>query len=780
MKVTVLKSNKPISEATWPDTDVEEGFEAFIGRSEDCHVHIEDPLVSRHHVVLKFERKEWRIEKLSNLAPVSVNGQVLNGELVVHQGDLIAFPPYSVRLDTLSGAQPVQSKVTNDVVTESSSDFDDSGMLDDIPVAENMDATVFIPTPTQASEPSKSAPVAPSAPTEEDLAQDLTDLPGGEFLAEDISEAEESFSPIDEDDKPIGEQTPTEDETMSDDNTENDKLVEDEASSTDFGSFSDDQGTQADIGGDNSPATMDDGTESTRVLQKFASYELLLFGEFAPYDRFALDRPEIFIGRDTKKCQIVLTDSEVSSVHAVLRKNLVSLTLEDLNSSNGTLLNGQRINKAELTNGDEFIVGSTTFTVQVVSDLLNAENDRLMPVESGQVIEKIEEIEEEVEISTDGSGAAAIDFSGTEAPPEKSFIKRILKDPKKKRIAMIVGVLLLVVMLMDTETTPVKEEPKKEEVKTDKPVEKPDLTKKVLTPEEIRSLEAKYKIAEAYVKEKKLDEALAELEQILAFSPDYANAKTLYQYVQEQNRKFKEEQERLKQEAARAKIREEVKLLLVDAKEAVAQRNIPRAEQLFSKILEKDPENMDVTPLKLELETWQAEERAKKEAEARKKAERQRQVDSLAPGKKLYLSKEWYKGILKLEEFLTQKQLDEDLIKEASDMLTDAKAQLASEVAPILGRARSLKEGQDLKGAYEAYLEVLSIEPTNKEGLDEVDLIREILDTRSKKVYREAIISESLSLFGDAKEKFQEVQQISPTDSEYYKKATDKLKNYLE
>ena len=777
MKVTVLKSNKPISEASWPDTDVEEGFEAFIGRSEDCHVHIEDPLVSRHHVVLKFERKEWRIEKLSQLAPVSVNGQVLNGELVVHQGDLIAFPPYSVRLDTLSGVQATQPKVTNEVTTSSSPDFDDSGMLDDIPVAENMDATVFMASPSQTTVQPKSTP---AAPIDEELAEDLTDLPGGEFLAEDNSESEESFSPIDEDDKPIGEQSHTEEEKMSDDNTENDKPMEDEPSSNDFGSFSEDQGTQADIGGDNSPAMIDDGTESTRVLQKFASYELLLFGEFAPYDRFALDRAEVFIGRDAKKCQIVLNDSEVSSVHAVLRKNLVSLTLEDLNSSNGTLLNGQRINKAELTNGDEFIVGSTTFTVQVVSDLLDAENDRLMPVESGQVIEKIEEIEEEVEITTDGSGAAGIDFSGTEAAPEKSFIKRILKDPKKKRIAIILVILLMVVMLLDTETTPVKEEPKKEEAKTEQPVEKADPTKKVLTPEEIRSLEAKYKIAEAYVKEKKLDEALAELEQILAFSPDYANAKTLYQYVQEQNRKFKEEQERLKLEAARAKIREEVKLLLVDAKEAVAQRNVPRAEQLFSKILEKDPENMDVTPLKLELETWQAEERAKKEAEARKKAERQRQVDLLVPGKKLYLSKEWYKGILKLEEFLTQKQLDEDLIKEASDMLTDAKAQLASEVAPILGRARSLKEGQDLKGAYEAYLEVLAIEPTNKEGLDEVDLIREILDTRSKKVYREAIISESLSLFGDAKEKFQEVQQISPTDSEYYKKATDKLKNYLE
>ena len=32
----------------------------------------------------------------------------------------------------------------------------------------------------------------------------------------------------------------------------------------------------------------------------------------------------------------------------------------------------------------------------------------------------------------------------------------------------------------------------------------------------------------------------------------------------------------------------------------------------------------------------------------------------------------------------------------------------------------------------------------------------------------------------DAKEKFEEVQQISPSDSEYFKKATEKLKEYKE
>src|SRR5690606_18930671 len=140
---------------------------------------------------------------------------------------------------------------------------------------------------------------------------------------------------------------------------------------------------------------------------------------------------------------------------------------------------------------------------------------------------------------------------------------------------------------------------------------------------------------------------------------------------------------------------------------------------------------------------------------------------ALAPGKTFYLKKEWYKAILKLEEFMRIKGVDEDLVKEGSEMLSDAKNQLASELGPMLGKARSFKEGQDLKSAYEAFLEILKTEPTNSEALNEVDNIKNQLEMKAKRVYREAIISESLSLFTDAKEKYQEVQQISPTDSEY-------------
>jgi len=91
-----------------------------------------------------------------------------------------------------------------------------------------------------------------------------------------------------------------------------------------------------------------------------------------------------------------------------------------------------------------------------------------------------------------------------------------------------------------------------------------------------------------------------------------------------------------------------------------------------------------------------------------------------------------------------------------------------------------LREGQDLKGSYEQYMEVLKHDPSHKEALDEMDEIRDILHLRSSKLYREAIIDESLSLFEATKEKLQEVQQISPIDSEYYRKATNKLRKYLD
>jgi tetratricopeptide (TPR) repeat protein len=132
-----------------------------------------------------------------------------------------------------------------------------------------------------------------------------------------------------------------------------------------------------------------------------------------------------------------------------------------------------------------------------------------------------------------------------------------------------------------------------------------------------------------------------------------------------------------------------------------------------------------------------------------------------------------------LKKFMLIEKMDEDLTKEATTMLAESEKNLDAEVAPFIGEARSLKEGQDLKGAYEAYKKVLQNWPSHPEALKEVMGIKEDLDFRASKIYREALISESLSLFKDAEEKFQEVLQIAPNDSYYYLKTKDKLKKII-
>ena len=68
------------------------------------------------------------------------------------------------------------------------------------------------------------------------------------------------------------------------------------------------------------------------------------------------------IGRAVE-CDIVITSKRVSREHARLARNGRRVTLEDLNSTNGTLLNDERIlEPMELRDGDMISVGDVKFT----------------------------------------------------------------------------------------------------------------------------------------------------------------------------------------------------------------------------------------------------------------------------------------------------------------------------------------------------------------------------------------------------------------------------------
>ncbi|HLA44147.1 MAG TPA: FHA domain-containing protein, partial [Aggregatilineales bacterium] len=68
----------------------------------------------------------------------------------------------------------------------------------------------------------------------------------------------------------------------------------------------------------------------------------------------------ISIGRDVSN-KVVLAETSVSRFHAQIDIENGQVILKDLQSSNGTVLNGQNINdRTGLSEGDELRVGNTT------------------------------------------------------------------------------------------------------------------------------------------------------------------------------------------------------------------------------------------------------------------------------------------------------------------------------------------------------------------------------------------------------------------------------------
>ena len=74
---------------------------------------------------------------------------------------------------------------------------------------------------------------------------------------------------------------------------------------------------------------------------------------------YPLEKAVSVLGRE-KGADILLPDTAVSRRHAALDAEGTAFRLRDLGSTNGTLLNGEKIREGAIRHGDRFQVGNTT------------------------------------------------------------------------------------------------------------------------------------------------------------------------------------------------------------------------------------------------------------------------------------------------------------------------------------------------------------------------------------------------------------------------------------
>jgi pSer/pThr/pTyr-binding forkhead associated (FHA) protein len=105
--------------------------------------------------------------------------------------------------------------------------------------------------------------------------------------------------------------------------------------------------------------TYDDGAGATRVRMALPKYMLRGLSGAVFSKIFPIAGP-VVIGR-AAECDISVPADEISRRHALIKPTLDGLSVEDLGSSNGTYINGKRVQKGFLNPGDELRLDAVRF-----------------------------------------------------------------------------------------------------------------------------------------------------------------------------------------------------------------------------------------------------------------------------------------------------------------------------------------------------------------------------------------------------------------------------------
>lgn len=105
--------------------------------------------------------------------------------------------------------------------------------------------------------------------------------------------------------------------------------------------------------------------DATRVRPAVAAWQLRgvsgdTFGRLVP-----LQGRQV-VGRG-ENCDVVLEATEVSRRHAVLEVSAGGVVVEDMDSSNGTFVNGERVRKKQLNRGDEIAFDKVRFRLEMAT-----------------------------------------------------------------------------------------------------------------------------------------------------------------------------------------------------------------------------------------------------------------------------------------------------------------------------------------------------------------------------------------------------------------------------
>lgn len=523
----------------------------------------------------------------------------------------------------------------------------------------------------------------------------------------------------------------------------------------------------------------------------------------ANLDEFLMEKDVVLFGRGSN-CDVVLTEKKASRKHFEVRRQGLSFFLKDLNSANGTLVNGEPATEAELVAGDLIQVGESKIQFSIENKDFFAKQDQFLPVpahlqqvdgpEMGGLGSAAEALasslgEDGQPLSSVAGAGAELGPDGTPLPPKPNsstdfigwFKYKWAQIPKAQRMRylsiVVIGLLVMTMLGGPDEESPKKKPP---------PKGGPNAARRFedLTPKNQAFVRENYKALLDAQAKKDFQTMFERARNVLSLVDEYNDTKSYEAIAKRGLDAIEEEKKRKALEEKQAAIRREV-AALEEKGRAIFERALtdpkarPELQAMVKEIYVKDPNNRLAAEWLAQVKEKEEEEKRVAEMARQKEELRQKAEDAYEAVNRIYIDKRYVEAIKASESLDEVGWTEQEYLDKVAKLKADIRNALKSAIDPLLLEAQNQRqEGGDLVKAKEKYLEVLKIDGTNADARTGLDAIRETLHLRAKRFYHVAILSESLSDLQDAKENYAKCLHAAPEEDIYRKRCRGKLQRF--
>jgi len=496
-------------------------------------------------------------------------------------------------------------------------------------------------------------------------------------------------------------------------------------------------------------------------------------------------------------CDVVLTEKRASRKHVEIRRQGLSFFLKDLNSANGTLLNGQLVkDEIELVPGDNIEIGECKFQFSIENKDFFSKQNEFLPVPSYLAEENSTDINSsqlpmdsgaQTQAFGEQQGADAFQFSvNAQEPEEKSLFKKLLKKyralpPRQRYLVILISFAFIVALLGGEEDQ--KSKSPKNTVKMGQDG-KPLRIFSNLSADKKKFVKKAYDDLLAAQEKKDYGKVIESASKIFTYLDDYNQTKSLEllakKAIEEQEQKEREKKQQERQE----KIRKEVLALEDKGKETYikALKDSKFREELFKivqEIYSKAPNNRLAEEWTTGIKEKEAEEKREKEIARQKEALKQKAELALSNVEKIFSETRYVLALSEAEKLKEIGYSEKEYLDKVEELKERVLAKLAAIIDPLLQDAEAQnKEGGDLVKSKDLYMQVLKVDPANQKAIAGLNDIRDRLHARAKRLYAEAILAESISDLMEAKDKYSKCLRTAPEDDVYKKKCKNKMLKY--